>query len=585
MNGTLPLIISVEPVTRETRNKASSPSVAVVYSDINGHIDYLPDRPLSRSEARRKYRTRYEVDLSDHRRKAQLDNSPLPSKGDSYFFNSAVDVGFHVTDPLAVVRRNVSDALAVVYGYLISVFWPVTREYEINEAPKAEAALNALFLRPVTLDEGITIYRCTVRLLPDQAAQEHLRTIEAANRSVVAGEAQHQADVAAAQHRHTLAGMDQQARLNAESREHRAMAGRPIDVHGLIRAHLAKFPDQTAYALEMLSRHEQAQAAQQDINDKRSMDLFRYMIEQGLLQAVDIQFIRNQAVGRVQEITSPAPQQIGPPARAAELPAGSAFPDGSGSWDEPLPGSSPPVLSLKSEFSPAGHDADPSAAEPSRMVPVYIIVDESPSDQGYFEVLNRTIRTLPAELAAHTDVISAMRLAVVGYASEVDVRMPLNAVAAESFVPELAPHSGNRLGIVFQYLQDRIAEDVARSKSRGLMVGRPVVYLLCASTPADSPAWQTPYRNLTDRAGFPAAPNIVACGIGGTDPDVIKAITGHPQSTGWVADPDMPISEAAARYAAFIRRSIAALGRAHVTGSPDAIWPAPDGFRPADGAD
>jgi uncharacterized protein YegL len=585
MNGTLPLILSEEDVTSETRKKASRPSVAVVYADINGHVDYFPDRPLTRSEARRKYWKRYEVDLSDHRRKAQLDSSPLPSKGDAYFFHSVVDVGFHVTDPLAVVRRNVSDALAVVYGHLISAFWPVTREYEINDAPRAEVALNALFLRPVTLEEGITIYRCAVRLLPDRAAQEHLRTIEAAKRSVVTGHAQHEADLAAAQHQHELAGLGQQARLDAESREYEAMAGRAIDVHGLIRAHLAKHPDQTGFALEMLSRHEEAQAAQQDINDKRSMDLFRYMIEQGLLQPVDIQFMRNQAVSRVQEVTSPVPPQIAPPAHPAELPAAGAPSAGSRSWDEPLPGSSAPVLSLKPESALAGHDASAPATEPARMVPVYIIVDESPDDQGYFDALNSAIRTLPADLAGHTEVISAMRLAVVGYASNVDVRMPLNAVAAESFVPELAPHDGNRLGIVFQYLQDRIAEDVARSKSRGLTVGRPVVYLLCASTPGDSPAWQTPYRNLTDRTGFPAAPNIIACGIGGTDPGVIKEITGHPQSSGWVADPDMPISEAAARYAAFVRRSIAALGRAHVTGSPDAIWQAPDGFRPADGID
>jgi uncharacterized protein YegL len=562
MNGTLPLIISTEPVTKETRKQASKPSVAVVYADITGHIDYLPNRPLTRMEVWRKYRTRYEVDLSDHRRKAQLDNSPLPSRGDAYFFNSAVDVGFHVTDPLAVVRRNVSDALAVVYGYLISAFWPVTREYEIYEAPRAEVALNALFLRPVVLDEGITIYLCTVRLLPDRAAQEHLRTIEGAKRTVFEGHALHQVDVAATQQRHIIAGMDQQARLEAESREYQAMAGRPIDVPSLIQAHLAKYPDQTPYALEMLSRHEQALAANQDVNNQRSMDLFRYMVEQGLLQAVDVQFLRNQAVGRVQEITSPAPQQIPSPPSPAALPAASASPDGSGRWDAPLPGSSP-------------------VAEATRIVPVYIIVDESPNDQGYFNALNGIIRTLPADLAAHTDVISAMRLAVVGYADDVDVRMPLNTVAAESFVPDLVPQSGNRLGIVFQYLQERIAEDVARSKSRGLTVWRPVVYLLCASAPADSPAWQASYRNLTDRAGFPQAPNIVACGIGGADPGVIRAITSHPQSTGWMADPDMPISVAADRYAAFVRRSIPELGRAHVTGSTDTIWSPPDGSRPA----
>jgi uncharacterized protein YegL len=213
------------------------------------------------------------------------------------------------------------------------------------------------------------------------------------------------------------------------------------------------------------------------------------------------------------------------------------------------------------------------------------VVDESPRDTGYFDALNNTVRTLPGELAAHAEVISAMRLAVVGYADEVDVRMPLNAVAAESYVPDLAPHSGNRLGVVFQYLHDRIAEDVARSKSRGLTVGRPVVYLLCAATPADSPAWHPPYQHLTDRARFPAAPNIVACGIGETDPEVIKAITGHPQSIGWVANPSMPISEAAARYAAFIRRSITALGHAHVAGDADATWEGPDGFRPVDDPD
>jgi uncharacterized protein YegL len=583
MNSALPLILSVEPVTKETRSKPVSPHVAVVYADISGHVDYLPDRPLTRSEARRTYRTRYEVDLGDHRRKAQLENSPLPSHGDAYFFNSAVDVGFRVTDPEAVVRRNVADALTVVYGYLISAFWPVTRDYEIDEAPQAEQALNALFRQPVTLDEGITIYRCSVRLLPDRAAQEHLRTIRAANRSVEAGEAQHTADLATAYHQHQLAGLNQQARLDAETREHQAMAGRPIDVPGLIAAHLAKHPDQTDYALEMLSRHEQAQGAQQDINDKRSMDLLRYMMEQGLIQAVDIQFLRNQAVGRVQEITSPAPQQIAPPARPAELTAGTGSPAGSESWDDPLPGNSPAEVSLDRESPAAWHDAQALPAERTRMVPVYIIVDESPDDRGYFDALNRTIRTLPADLAAHTEVINAMRLAVVGYASDVDVRMPLNAVAAESFVPEFTQHPGSRLGIVFQYLRDRIAEDVDRSKSRGLAVGRPVIFLLCASTPADGPAWRTSYQDLTDRTGFPAAPNIVACGIGETDPGVIKAITSHPQSNGWVAEPDMPISEAAARYAVFVRRSIAALGRAHITGSSDAVWEAPDGFRPTGG--
>lgn len=589
MNGALPLVLTAEPVTRETRGKAAKPYVAVVYADLSGHLQYFPDRTLTRTEVlTRRYRTRYEVDLSDHRRKAQLDQSPLPSKGDAYFFRSYVDIGFRVTDPLAVVRRNVTDALPVVYGYLVREFWPVTRTFDISQAPQAEAALNTMFLHPVVLEEGITIYQCSVRLLPDQAAQEHLRTIAAANRSVVAGDAQHQAKLAAARHEHELSGLQQQARLAAESREHEAMVGRPIDIPGLIQAHLAKHPDETPYALEMLTRHEEAQATRQDLNDKRSMDLFRYMMEQGILQSADLHFLRNQAVGRVEGITAPTPQQIPavPPRQLTPTAGSGDYPASSVSWETPLPtGAMPAAIteSPETETLVPGQDAIIAPADAQLVFPVYIIVDESPDDHAYFETLNRTIRSLPADLAAHTEVINAMRLAVVGYASEVDPRMPLNPVSEGSFVPELTPHSGNRLGVVFEYLRGRISEDVDRNKVAGRTVGRPVIYLLCASTPADNPGWRTHYDNLTDRTGFPAAPNIVACGIGDTDPSVIKAITARPQSAGWVADPAMPVSEAAARYAVFVRRSIADLGRAHISGSPDAVWEAPDGFRPASG--
>ena len=182
MTNALPLILSEEPVTRDTRSKVDRPHIAVVYADAAGQVTYLR-RPLNRAEARRKFRIRYEIDLSDHRRTAQLDNSPLPSRGDAYFFRSAVDVGFRVTDPEAVVQRNVTDALAVVYGYLISAFRPVTRRYEHpGRRRRPRRPSTHLFRRPVALDEGITIYRCTVRLLPDQAAQEYLRSLDSADR-------------------------------------------------------------------------------------------------------------------------------------------------------------------------------------------------------------------------------------------------------------------------------------------------------------------------------------------------------------------------------------------------------------------
>jgi uncharacterized protein YegL len=560
MTGAVPLILSEEPVTWRSWSKASRPHIAVVYADAVGQLIY-PREPLSWSQ-RRRLRTRYEVDLSDHRRTAHLDTSPLPSRGDAHFFRSVVDLGFHVTDPEAVVKRNVTDALAVVYSCLLSMFRPVTRGYDIRDAEEAESALNALFEEPVPLDEGITIYLCAVRLQPDQAAQEYLRLLDSAGRTLAVDKARHKVATKAARREQQLAQMAQQARLDAESRERQAMAEAPLDLEELIRAHLAKHPDETSYALELLHRHQEAQHARRDINDQRSLDLVRYMIEQGMIQSVDIELLRKQTLGRVQEIASPS--------RPAE-PASS--------WDDPLPPG--PVLRITPEADPAGEGGVTPEVDITRTVPVYVIVDESPADPAYFEAVNGGIRTLPADLAAHPDIIDAMRLGVLGYADDVAVKMPLNVVAATSFVPELTPRPGSSLGPVFEYLHGRIATDVARLKSQGLTVGRPVLYLLCATTPGDSPAWEAPLLSLTDRAGFPLAPNILACGIGPTPPEVIKTITAGPQSSGWVAEPDTPLDEAASRYTAFVRQSVVALGQAHVTGSPDAAADSPNGFVPA----
>ena len=566
MTSTVPLILSKEPVTRGmlTRMKVSTPDIAVVYSDGFGHVASFDGRPLSwAQQVLTKYRTRYEVDLSDHRRTAQLDSSPLPSHGDAYFFKSTVDVGFRVTDPVAVVSRNVTDALVVVYNHLIDSFRPVTRRHDIGDAAGAEAQLNTLYQVPVALEEGITIYRCTTRLLPDTAAQDYLRSLGAADRTLEVGKAEHKVTKASTQHQLEIDAMTQDARLTAEGKEMAALAGRRVDLQSLIMTHLSKHPDQTDYALELLQRHELAQAAHRDINDQRSLDLARYMMEQGLIQSVDIELLRNQTLTRVQQIASPSPPEL----------------TGSSSWDEPLPGEQPEVLGLP---APAAGAAAPAArADVASAIPVYVAVDESPADPGYHEALNDGIRALLLGLAGQPEVISAVRLGVLGYAGDVKVRMPLNAVAADSFVSEFSPRDGADLAAVLDDLRERISEDITALKDRGLTTGRPTVYLLSAADSRDKTAWDAALRRLADRGSFRYAPNILALGIGAAPAEVIVRIAEEPGSRGWVALPGLSLSEAAQSYMAFARQSIISLGRAHVTGRNDTgVMEQPERFRP-----
>jgi uncharacterized protein YegL len=540
--STLPLILSEEAVTRGllSRVKATKPNIAVVYADAFGRITYLGGRPLSWSEqVASKYRIRYEVDLSDHRRTGVLQSSPLPSSGDRYFFQCTVDVGFRVTDAAAVVQRHVTDALAIVYNYIIDTSRPVTRRYDIKDAQAAESEINYLFTAPVPLPEGITIYHCRVRLLPDPAAQSYLQSLEAAVRTKAVNAAVHDVAVANAYQVAELEDIAQRARLGRERLELLAMGDRPVDLHSIVQLHLAKHPDETAYVLDLFRQYEQAQLASQDASDQRAVELFRYMIEQDVMRAVDVAPLREQMISKVQGIAGGTGQ--------SQLPAGS--------WDEPLP---------------------------ARVVPVYVIVDESVADQGYFDVLNRGMQRLPSELSSDPETSCAIRLAAIGYGSDVALRMPLRTISTDSTVPGFSHRDGGSLGRVFEYLHNRIPEDVNRLKGQGLTLGRPTLHLLCGAPVNQDFGWEGAHHQLTDRTAFRYAPNIIACGLDGASPSAVRRIATQ-EGSAWVAPSGLPMTEATTRYLIFVRTTIIKLVKAHVASSTEMGAEGPAGFRLADG--
>lgn len=580
MSSVVPLILSEEPITRGllAKTKISKPGVAVVYADGFGRVAVIDEgRPMTWSEQiLSRYRTRYEIDLSDHRRTAQLDSFPLPARGDMYFFNSAVDVGFRVTNPGAVVMRRVTDGLSIVYNYLIDAFRPITRRHEIEDAEGAETEINQAFQQPVALEEGITIYHLRTRLLPDRAAQDYLRSRVASTRALDVGAGEHEVAKAAARQGHELASMDQAtqlelagkeqaARLDAERREYAAMANRPIDLQGLIRAHLSKHPDQTAYALDLLTQHQQALLAHRDINDQRSLDLMRYMIEQGLIQAMDIGSFREQTLGRVQEV-------VAPPKPA--LPA-------SASWDAALPGDPDPAFSITPESARTGPIPDPALQQAAQHgLPIYIVVDESPPDPRYYDALNNGIRDLLSGMSEYPDVIGMLRLAVIGFSGSYETLLPLAPVSPESHVRDFASGSGRQLGPVSEHLYNQIKDDVSRRKAGGLKLIRPRVYLLCTGSPDDSPGWEIPYQRLPDRTVHPFAPDIFVLGAGNIDQGAMQSLAAQPGTYGWIASPGLPLADAAARYINFVRKSIITLAESFLSGSSDTSSGQPEGFRP-----
>jgi uncharacterized protein YegL len=558
--GQVRLILSSEPVHRGlSPAKLAAPNVAVVYATGFGEVASFNGRALTWSEkVLSKYRLRYEVDLGDHRRKAQLVSAPLPCKGDAYHFDALVDVGFRVYDPEQVVRRNVTDALTVVYGALSAQLRPITRRFEITQAADAEAEIALRFPRPLRLPEGIEVFYFTASLSPDPAARIYLQKLVDGQRRLEIGEAEHRVALASTRGGHEIDHLNQQARIAAEEEEHRVLSQRKLNVRELIMTHLTKHPEQSAEALEMLMRYEAGLADQFNTNADRHSELFRYMVDQRLVQAADVEALRAQTVAQL-ETGMPNAVGAGPAAAAS-------------GWDDELPQASAPAgRVIRSTAQPSGA---------GQALPVYLAWDESFRHDGYLSAVQEGVRRLMERLSGSSSVSSVLRLAVLGYAADTVVRMPMTTVSGGGFWPQFLPGGPARLSLLFEHLRRRIPEDVDPLKAGDLKVNRPTVYLLTAAAAADDDEWPAALRHLTDKPTFRYAPVIVSCALGEGSADTAARVASTP-AYAFAARPGLAPAEAVSRYVAFLEEAITQLALSQISGSGQSEIVRPEGFLPA----
>ncbi|WP_433686989.1 vWA domain-containing protein [Micromonospora carbonacea] len=577
MNRQLPLIVGEAPVHRGLLavTQPTTPSRAVVYATAAGELTSFDGRPMRWSQqALSPYRTRYDVDISDHRRTAELRSTPLPSRGDVYFFVATVDVGFRVHDPVEIVRRNVADALPIVYGALVDRFIPITRSFAIEESARAEAEIRRRFGAGWVLPEGITIFALSPRLLPDADASAYLRAKVAAARELEVGQARHEVEVQQAQQRGQLDQMAQRHQIQAARTELAELGERPLTPTELIRLHLARNPQDTTLAMQLLTQHDQAVRQHQDAHNERSMELFRFMVEKDLILAADVEPMLAVTMERL-GVTD---------AQRTPLTATAS------TWTQPsvLPGQRPAA----GVGGPSGADGKPPAIvleqDPGSRVwkpadgvqPVYVMVDESQDVRRWIGDLSAGVHALHDALVHAPDVAPAIRLSVLGYADEVANRLPLEMVAPGSQSPWLTARGPASYASAFETLLDNITHDIEALKAQQPKVRRPIVFFLSAGEPSDGRAWVSPYRRLVDRHLHRYAPNIVAAGVGDASPALIASIATDP-AFGFVMAPEADVSAAIEQYWRALIQSVIGSARALIEGSAELVISPPAGFRVA----
>jgi uncharacterized protein YegL len=211
------------------------------------------------------------------------------------------------------------------------------------------------------------------------------------------------------------------------------------------------------------------------------------------------------------------------------------------------------------------------------LLPVYILADESWSMKASAGELNSGLISLHEALRSEPMVAAKVRLSVLGFSDTVAVRMALADLRSEPRLPQLQIRDGGTsYRAAFEDLLHRIPNDIGTLKAGGYQVHRPAVFFLSDGQPTDG-KWSGPHGRLTDRSVTPAAPNIIAFGIGDAQPQaILQVATQHDFAFMSVAGAD--IGPAIARFFVALTMSVVQSGRSLASASPQLVVERPEGF-------
>jgi uncharacterized protein YegL len=210
------------------------------------------------------------------------------------------------------------------------------------------------------------------------------------------------------------------------------------------------------------------------------------------------------------------------------------------------------------------------------LLPVYVLADESFSMDEYADELNAGLVSLYEALRSEPMVAAKVRLSVLGFSDDVVVHMALADLRSEEMLPQLQIRNMTNYQAVFEDLLTRIPQDIATLKGSGYLVHRPAVFFLSDGQPS-TPGWRNPHGQLTDKSVTPAAPNIIACGVGDVKAETILQVATH-QDFAFVSVAGADIGNAIAKFFIALTSSVIQSGRSLTSPHPELVVEKPEGF-------
>jgi len=210
------------------------------------------------------------------------------------------------------------------------------------------------------------------------------------------------------------------------------------------------------------------------------------------------------------------------------------------------------------------------------LLPAYVLVDESASMGPYVDDLSAGLVSLCEELRAAPMLAAKLRLAVLGFSDDVRVHLAVADMRVETNLPRVTVRGSTNYGAAFSDLAGRIPTDVRFLRDEGYKVNRTVVFFLSDGQPNDF-GWKRALARLTDRQRMPAAPNIIACGMGSAERQTIAEVASRPEF-GFIAQRGADLGKAISEFFHALTASLIASSQALNSENPQLVVTKPEGF-------
>jgi uncharacterized protein YegL len=205
---------------------------------------------------------------------------------------------------------------------------------------------------------------------------------------------------------------------------------------------------------------------------------------------------------------------------------------------------------------------------------VYFVGDESASMGHHIDELNVGLSSLLDALQRESFAAAKVRFSVIGFSGTAFTYLEPADLRLLQAMPVLSAQSYTSFAAAFDQLTYRISVDVPSLKAQGYTVHRPAVFFLTDGLPNAHDDWRAARANLLSQ---PAAPNILAFGIGDADAATVCELATQPHFA-FVAARGVDTGAAISEFVTSLTQSVISSGQALAGGSAQLQLEKPAGF-------